>query len=72
MPLSRGDTRCVNKLLVEAAFFEAEEADAIELLLPLTLAVETLELLARLARLALRWFLMLLEELVGVVVLGRT
>ena len=68
-PLSRGDTRCVNKLPVEAAFF-AEEADAIELALPLTLAVETLELLAKLLRLVLRF--LVLEEMVGVVVLGRT
>ena len=69
---SRGDTRCVTKLLVDAAFFAEEAAplEAMELVLPLTLAVETLELLARLARLLLRT--LALAELVGVVVLGRT
>ena len=54
---------------MEAAFF-AEEVEATELLLPLKLAVETLELLARLARLVLRF--LMFEELDGVVVRGRT
>ena len=74
MVLSRGDTRCAIKLLVDAAFLVAPlppPPEAIELELPLTLAaVDTLELLAKLARLVLR-FLAFSEDPVGVAVRGR-